>query len=121
MIRLPPRSTRTDTLFPYTTLFRTLAAGVLDADHAAGMRIDHQLHGLAGECVRHFEAPAQVGDGAIAPPMAADPVKEQAIELGGERAQAANARKVLSVAREWRNSYPTAERGTGLDHLQQIG
>src|SRR3546814_14613204 len=23
MIRLPPRSTRTDTLFPYTTLFRT--------------------------------------------------------------------------------------------------
>src|SRR3546814_1681482 len=40
----------------------TLAAGVLDADHAAGMRIDHQLHGLAGECVRHFEAPAQVGD-----------------------------------------------------------
>src|SRR3546814_17903577 len=29
MIRLPPRSTRTDTLFPYTTLFRSLlfAAG----------------------------------------------------------------------------------------------
>src|SRR3546814_2126082 len=27
MIRRPPRSTRTDTLFPYTTLFR---AGVLD-------------------------------------------------------------------------------------------
>src|SRR3546814_3021187 len=24
MIRLPPRSTRTDTLFPYTTLFRSL-------------------------------------------------------------------------------------------------
>src|SRR3546814_19496279 len=28
MIRLPPRSTRTDTLFPYTTLFRS---GVLTA------------------------------------------------------------------------------------------
>src|SRR3546814_9987122 len=26
MIRAPPRSTRTDTLFPYTTLFRSLAA-----------------------------------------------------------------------------------------------
>src|SRR3546814_1226439 len=25
MIRRPPRSTRTDTLFPYTTLFRSLA------------------------------------------------------------------------------------------------
>src|SRR3546814_15330034 len=28
MIRLPPRSTRTDTLFPYTTLFRSAAAVV---------------------------------------------------------------------------------------------
>src|SRR3546814_19223392 len=27
MIRRPPRSTRTDTLFPYTTLFRSLAKG----------------------------------------------------------------------------------------------
>src|SRR3546814_4275272 len=26
MIRLPPRSTRTDTLFPYTTLFRSVRA-----------------------------------------------------------------------------------------------
>src|SRR3546814_6445184 len=29
MIRLPPRSTRTDTLFPYTTLFRSLSVGVV--------------------------------------------------------------------------------------------
>src|SRR3546814_2557782 len=28
MIRRPPRSTRTDTLFPYTTLFRSAAASV---------------------------------------------------------------------------------------------
>src|SRR3546814_276398 len=27
MIRRPPRSTRTDTLFPYTTLFRSLVGG----------------------------------------------------------------------------------------------
>src|SRR3546814_15095682 len=27
MIRRPPRSTRTDTLFPYTTLFRSCASG----------------------------------------------------------------------------------------------
>src|SRR3546814_18665562 len=31
MIRRPPRSTRTDTLFPYTTLFRS-ALVMLDAD-----------------------------------------------------------------------------------------
>src|SRR3546814_18087852 len=29
MIRLPPRSTRTDTLFPYTTLFRSVASPLL--------------------------------------------------------------------------------------------
>src|SRR3546814_16428139 len=29
MIRRPPRSTRTDTLFPYTTLFRSARAGRL--------------------------------------------------------------------------------------------
>src|SRR3546814_18759017 len=34
MIRRPPRSTRTDTLFPYTTLFRSIAVGgvVVDVD-----------------------------------------------------------------------------------------
>src|SRR3546814_7408514 len=32
MIRLPPRSTRTDTLFPYTTLFRSVHASGPDLD-----------------------------------------------------------------------------------------
>src|SRR3546814_13518549 len=31
MIRLPPRSTRTDTLFPYTTLFRSSLHHFVDA------------------------------------------------------------------------------------------
>src|SRR3546814_19376528 len=34
MIRRPPRSTRTDTLFPYTTLFRSPGAGNLAVDRA---------------------------------------------------------------------------------------
>src|SRR3546814_8387647 len=34
MLRRPPRSTRTDTLFPYTTLFRSL---VLGADEDGGV------------------------------------------------------------------------------------
>src|SRR3546814_1882655 len=34
MIRRPPRSTRTDTLFPYTTLFRSLLVG---DDHDRGV------------------------------------------------------------------------------------
>src|SRR3546814_11862705 len=33
MIRRPPRSTRTDTLFPYTTLFRSLVGGGVLAVH----------------------------------------------------------------------------------------
>src|SRR3546814_21168077 len=36
MILLPPRSTRTDTLFPYTTLFRSYARRFLD--QAVGLR-----------------------------------------------------------------------------------
>src|SRR3546814_11932546 len=41
MIRRPPRSTRTDTLFPYTTLFRSLVAG--EEGDAAG---DHLVQAL---------------------------------------------------------------------------
>src|SRR3546814_18150354 len=32
MIRRPPRSTRTDTLFPYTTLFRSYTVTALDSN-----------------------------------------------------------------------------------------
>src|SRR3546814_11043029 len=34
MIRRPPRSTRTDTLFPYTTLFRSQGVRILFAENA---------------------------------------------------------------------------------------
>src|SRR3546814_2197991 len=38
MIRRPPRSTRTDTLFPYTTLFRSLAEETRKRLNAKGMK-----------------------------------------------------------------------------------
>src|SRR3546814_13920138 len=38
MIPRPPRSTRTDTLFPYTTLFRSGRTAVLDRRPAAAAR-----------------------------------------------------------------------------------
>src|SRR3546814_2269474 len=38
MIRRPPRSTRTDTLFPYTTLFRSRLAGD-GPEHVLGRRV----------------------------------------------------------------------------------
>src|SRR3546814_1031602 len=42
MIRRPPRSTRTDTLFPYTTLFRSHFVGAerIGGDRSADRRID---------------------------------------------------------------------------------
>src|SRR3546814_18175696 len=44
MIRRPPRSTRTDTLFPYTTLFRSAPAAGLEARHRApGVRGEHAV------------------------------------------------------------------------------
>src|SRR3546814_6252827 len=36
MIRRPPRTTRTDTLFPYTTLFRSLITQLKPKDYATG-------------------------------------------------------------------------------------
>src|SRR3546814_1853157 len=49
MIRRPPRSTRTDTLFPYTTLFRSFAAssGAMvegQRDRHAAMHFDAADH-----------------------------------------------------------------------------
>src|SRR3546814_8070697 len=43
MRRRPPRSTRTDTLFPYTTLFRSVFVfdlGVMDSLNALGIQPD---------------------------------------------------------------------------------
>src|SRR3546814_7778607 len=39
MIRRPPRSTRTDTLFPYTTLFRSRVQIAADRQAAAGAAV----------------------------------------------------------------------------------
>src|SRR3546814_16931607 len=48
MLRPPPRSTRTDTLFPYTTLFRSLRADGLDVTVLnAGNSGDTTAGGLA--------------------------------------------------------------------------
>src|SRR3546814_3224933 len=55
MIRRPPRSTRTDTLFPYTTLFRSLQFG------KPGLIVALELRALliVGEVDGHPSAPEQ--------------------------------------------------------------
>src|SRR3546814_14239362 len=66
MLRPPPRTTRTDTLFPYTTLFRAqLAASAPDAD-----AVDvEQVQAPSGKCQGSID---QVG--AVAP---SDPTIQQ--------------------------------------------
>src|SRR3546814_2033737 len=56
MIRRPPRSTRTDTLFPYTTLFRS-----------AGLRLAlHEVHDLISRGRKDRQYPARdIADGHI--------------------------------------------------------
>src|SRR3546814_9770094 len=47
MIRRPPRSTRTDTLFPYTTLFRSHCIH----HHSSPGSMITRVHGIAGACL----------------------------------------------------------------------
>src|SRR3546814_5555973 len=60
MIRRPPRSTRTDTLFPYTTLFRSPGAGSCAparqeaVDHAVQFRA-FQQEGVMAERAGQFD------------------------------------------------------------------
>src|SRR3546814_2182530 len=63
MIRRPPRSTRTDTLFPYTTLFRSGAGCNVDRLQPAG-------HGSADRQVQPAEPAGRAGP----PPHPAQPV-----------------------------------------------
>src|SRR3546814_14541651 len=44
MIRRPPRSTRTDTLFPYTTLFRSVPLKPEHRHHVQNMLTHLRLH-----------------------------------------------------------------------------
>src|SRR3546814_6230594 len=53
MIRRPPRSTRTDTLFPYTTLFRSDRVAAIEAE-----RIFEIVEPLTGHLVATVGEPA---------------------------------------------------------------
>src|SRR3546814_3912835 len=54
MTRRPPRSTRTDTLFPYTTLFR--ACHLQGGGHRGAARASDEQPLLAGDPAGHGEA-----------------------------------------------------------------
>src|SRR3546814_9499005 len=65
MIRRPPRSTRTDTLFPYTTLFRSAPAG-----RAAAERRENRTNcSMSSTCFSRFHAASAHALIAIVTPM----------------------------------------------------
>src|SRR3546814_8055867 len=61
MIRRPPRSTRTDTLFPYTTLFRSLDAVHDDASGTRAFDVRTHLDQAVGQ-VDDLRLPCRVLD-----------------------------------------------------------
>src|SRR3546814_9181958 len=49
MIRRPPRSTRTDTLLPYTTLFRSARVTLADVERAGGEEVAAMITERGGD------------------------------------------------------------------------
>src|SRR3546814_19227846 len=87
--RRPPRSTRTDTLFPYTTLFRSPDAGVDQPDIPARLthrqRMDRKPVQV-GE-VKQLDQPHRVfGKEIVAGCCKLSPVQHEAVELLGRAA-----------------------------------
>src|SRR3546814_10963918 len=80
MIRRPPRSTRTDTLFPYTTLFRSIRASRETADLPVIMLTGHN------DAAAAVEALATGADDLLAKPVAVDLLAAR-IERTIDRAQ----------------------------------
>src|SRR3546814_13441070 len=86
MIRRPPRSTRTDTRFPYTTLFRSRAdrrAGCVGAMHAghgdrtlAGLAVVDRDDTAAIDAPRHVMLVLARGDAGVALDAAVGIAKE---------------------------------------------
>src|SRR3546814_16799902 len=80
LLRRPPRSTRTDTLFPYTTLFRSIRARL-------GVVLATGGYDWKSEYVRAFDALPEAGS--MAPPTVS----------GDHIAMAAKARAIAITAR----------------------
>src|SRR3546814_9060544 len=68
MLRRPPSTTRTDTLFPYTTLFRSFTRAACRADHLALWRHDLKAeHRVLHRAITH-----RIGAGGASRRHAAD-------------------------------------------------
>src|SRR3546814_2881057 len=123
MILRPPRATRTDTLFPYTTLFRSLGKIELpDGRRTVGAEVDdaarsEMLHGLPNGVAPHPVTRGEFGfDKALAGNHSAGlEITENAEEHGASRSRRLSARPVLlhfNVPAQCRSSCLRSEEHT---------
>src|SRR3546814_7543499 len=108
MIRRPPRSTRTDTLFPYTTLFRSLPAplaghvGLADQealDRGAGEALVPERDGL-GEAGLLHEVARELAHRLAARNLAAVHIPRQADDQPADAVVAAEGGELRGVLAE---------------------
>src|SRR3546814_3516433 len=70
MIRRPPRSTRTDTLFPYTTLFRSILQFDFSHRDSAFMMGNHRAHKIGVGITREgYVQIAKIGRAHVCTPV----------------------------------------------------
>src|SRR3546814_10068809 len=122
MIRRPPRSTRTDTLFPYATLFRSIAGGATRQDSVRlgleALSRDVPKHVLIHDAARPFLQHARIdaliaalrdAPGAILAVPVVDTLK---------RDIAGNAQAGIDRAGLWRAQTPQAFRSE--EHTSEL-
>src|SRR3546814_19632859 len=86
MIRRPPRSTRTDTLFPYTTLFRSELAALFEPEIGI---VEQDLAERADRGERRAELVADRGEELVLHAVELLQARIGLAQLGGQRLQLA--------------------------------
>src|SRR3546814_16478097 len=122
MIRRPPRSTRTDTLFPYTTLFRSqrsLECPFRDQDFQNGPTGNHPFGRVTcsmpmGQATRQYATPSGRSIAFLHPPWCADkfrPATAIVAECCADRCR----RNLLARGMDSTSIYDERAAGTGVD------
>src|SRR3546814_5268463 len=114
MIRLPPRSTRTDTLFPSTTLFRSIVAAGLDHHHRLAARRSARRRQELARVAHVFDVQQDRAGVAVDGEMV-----EQVGEVDVERVADRNHRREPDVARA-RPLQRSEEHTSELQSLMRI-
>src|SRR3546814_10518160 len=108
MIRRPPRSTRTDTLFPYTTLFRSVRSEVARGRAIIPANINHpELEPMIIGRNFRVKINANIGNSAVSSSIAEEVEKMVwSTRWGGDTVMDLSTGKNIHETREWilRNS-----------------